>query len=126
MKVAKQTEVRTTNAIIVHDAPHFWYDGTAYLKGTGSGNFDNGTQVAGAMRGTVKVVALSIQGWNNAVITYGDKEKGTFGIIDNRRFSLRSVGPDGDGTLLHVSADTKVLVNFEESTIAEFFTRYNK
>ena len=105
MKVTKQTEIRTTNAVVVHDAPHFWYDGTAYFKGTGSGNFDNGMPVAGAMRGTVKVVSLA---------------------TGHRRFSLRSIGPDGDGTLLHVSADTKVLVNFQESTIAEFFERYSK
>jgi hypothetical protein len=108
MKVVKQTEVRTTNAVIVHDAPHFWYDGTAYFKGTGSGNWDNGTPVAGAMRGTVKVVNLSLgRTWTN-------------------RYSLRSIGPDGDGTLLHVSADTKVLVNFQESTVADFFSRYSK
>jgi hypothetical protein len=126
MKVSKQTEVRTTNAIIVQDAPHFWYDGTAYFKGTGSGNHDTGTPVAGAMRGTVKVVSLGTSGWSDGIVTYGDKSKGTFGTIDYRRFSLRSIGPDGDGTLLHVSANTKVLVNFEESTVAEFFAKYSK
>lgn len=104
MKVTKQTEVRTTNAVVVHDAPHFWYDGLAFSKGTGSGNFDNGHGVAGALRGTVKVVRLAYQ----------------------NQYSLRSIGPDGDGTLLHVRSDCKVLVNFKEWKVEGFFAHYSK
>jgi hypothetical protein len=93
-------EVRTTNApVICVPKEDFFFDGFAYFRGTGTGNFA-GMPFSRALHGTVKIMRL----------------KGPLG-----RYSLRSRNPNGDSVTFHVSPSTKVRVDGKKYTVESLY-----
>jgi hypothetical protein len=88
------TEIRVVNGFYVDFTDHFFFDGVGFTPGTlGKGNYAG--HVSGAIHGKVKVVMLR-----------------------NGRVSLRSVGPKGNGRLVHLSTTAKVVVDGKTFTAA--------
>lgn len=95
-------EVRATD-IPVRCIPDedFFFDGIAYFRGTGTGNFA-GIPFSRALHGTVKIMRL----------------KSAHG-----RYSLRSQNPNGDSVTFHVSPSTKVRVDGKKFTVESLYNK---
>lgn len=91
---ARFVETRTVRGVYVEPTNHFFFDGVGHIPGSlGRGNYSK--HLSGALHGRIKVTALS-----------------------NGKVSLRSTGRGGNGTLVHMSANTKTVIDGRVSTLA--------
>lgn len=97
MKVVRNIEVRRSIPLHVTPDSHFFFDGLAFAPRGGKW----AKPLDGAMRGTVKVTCLRGRG--------------------APRYSLRSIGDNGNGRLVHLADSAKVTVDGETRTISEFY-----
>lgn len=92
MKIQSFSETRTTSGFYITPKSHFFFDGIGFVPGTvGKGNWPR--NLSGAIHGKVKVTPLR-----------------------NGRISLRSLGNDGDGRLVHVNRNVKIVIDGKVTT----------